>query len=592
MSILEGESLLNDAAGIISFKIAVTALVTGSFSAFDAIGQFIISTILGVLIGIIVGALVVTLRVYLTANKGMKDSNTLTFIQLLTPFAVYFIGEELHASGIIAVVVAGLIHGLERDRLIRAQTELQMNYNQIWNTLSYALNGFVFVVLGYIVPEVVMEIIHDEPQNIVFLITTALLIALAIYVFRFVWVYLLFKDFYYPNNVQSYLDDEEDAGPPKRNHYAFIMTMCGIHGTISLSMALTLPYMMDGNQEFIYRNDLLFIASFMVLTSLILAQVVLPFITPSEKVSEFKGMSYQSAKIFMVQHVLDTFKKKNSEEKSMDYRPILNQYFNELSFLINMEPDNKNTKELRRLQEIAEEEETRTLERLIEKERITKKDLTDYRNIMEFSQSYREMSILRKISRFFKLIGLRFKARKESRKEAHRIHKENRALLKEEHHATSEQNKMDIKAKREEYKAERQKVKDDKKAQREEFANSFNKVQQLMRVVNHNIIMKMRQEQNSSNVLEVSLIINQYHNLSRTIRHNKNRKQQRNQNKEVYELTTQQQQDVKLEALYIQRTILDELISRNKVTNEVATQLRENINYNEIVLAHEVSNAH
>ena len=195
MSILEGESLLNDAAGIISFKIAVTALVTGSFSAFDAIGQFIISTILGVLIGIIVGALVVTLRVYLTANKGMKDSNTLTFIQLLTPFAVYFIGEELHASGIIAVVVAGLIHGLERDRLIRAQTELQMNYNQIWNTLSYALNGFVFVVLGYIVPEVVMEIIHDEPQNIVFLITTALLIALAIYVFRFVWVYLLFKDF-------------------------------------------------------------------------------------------------------------------------------------------------------------------------------------------------------------------------------------------------------------------------------------------------------------------------------------------------------------------------------------------------------------
>ena len=92
------------------------------------------------------------------------------------------------------------------------------------------------------------------------------------------------------------------------------------------------------NQEFIYRNDLLFIASFMVLISLILAQVVLPFITPSEKISEFKGMSYQSAKIFMVQQVLMHLKKKNSEEKKVDYRPILNQYFNELSFLINMEP--------------------------------------------------------------------------------------------------------------------------------------------------------------------------------------------------------------------------------------------------------------
>ena len=71
------------------------------------------------------------------------------------------------------------------------------------------------------------------------------------------------------------------------------------------------------------------------------------------------------------------------------------------------------------------------------------------------------------------------------------------------------------------------------KAQREECANSFNKVQQLMRVVNHNIFMKMRQEQNSSNVLEVSLIINQYHNLSRTIRHNKNRKQQKSKQRSI-----------------------------------------------------------
>lgn len=165
MSILEGESLLNDAAGIISFKIAVTALVTGMFSAVSAIEQFIVSTIIGILVGVILGILVVQLRVFLTANKGFKDNNTLTFIQLLTPFVIYFIAEELHASGIIAVVFAGLVHGLERDRLLRAQTELQINYSQIWNTLSYALNGFVFVVLGFIVPEVVIEIVKVEPFN-------------------------------------------------------------------------------------------------------------------------------------------------------------------------------------------------------------------------------------------------------------------------------------------------------------------------------------------------------------------------------------------------------------------------------------------
>ena len=73
-----------------------------------------------------------------------------------------------------------------------------MNFTQIWNTLSYALNGFVFVVLGFMVPEVLMEIVKEEPENIKFLITITLLIALAIYVFRFIWVFLWYKDFYFP----------------------------------------------------------------------------------------------------------------------------------------------------------------------------------------------------------------------------------------------------------------------------------------------------------------------------------------------------------------------------------------------------------
>ena len=423
MAILEGESLLNDAAGIISFKIAVTALVTGSFSAMNAIGQFLLSTFLGILVGIIIGTLVVSLRVYLTSNKGLKDSNTLTFIQLLTPFIVYFVAEEVHASGIIAVVVAGLIHGLERDRLIRAQTELQMNYNQIWNTLSYALNGFVFVVLGYIVPEVMIEIVHDEPQNLSCLIIITFLIAFAIYIFRFIWIYVWFKDFYYPKNVEAYLDEDEETNPPKRSHYAFIMTMCGIHGTISLSMALTLPFIINGNQNFDYRNDLLFIASLMVLISLIFAQIILPLITPSESQAHFKGMSYQSAKIFIVQNVIRSLKEKSETQKDIDYRPILNQYFNELSFLINIQTDDKNTKELRRLRDIAERVETETLQQLILKERITKKDLSDYRKVMEFTQSYREMSMIEKFNRFLKLVILRFKARNDSHKNIRHLNK-------------------------------------------------------------------------------------------------------------------------------------------------------------------------
>lgn len=237
----------------------------------------------------------------------------------------------LHASGIIAVVIAGLIHGFERDRLIRAQTELQMNYNQIWSTLSYVLNGFVFVVLGFIVPKVVSEIINKEPENIKFLITTTLLIALAIYVFRFIWVFILFKQFYYPNNIQSYLNDNQET-PPKRVHYAFIMTMCGIHGTISLSMALTLPTLLAQQQTFTYKNDLLFIASLMVIISLVMAQIVLPLITPSEQRKASTSMSYVAAKVLIVQNVIKHFKVKSKEDESINYNTVISEYFDELFF--------------------------------------------------------------------------------------------------------------------------------------------------------------------------------------------------------------------------------------------------------------------
>lgn len=531
ISILEGESLLNDAAGIISFKIAVAALVTGAFSAFDAIEQFIISTILGVLIGIIVGFLIVRLRIFLSMHKGLKDSNTMIFIQLLTPFAVYLIAEVVHASGIIAVVVAGLLHGFERDRLIRAQTELQMNYNQIWNTLSYALNGFVFVVLGFIVPEVVGEIVNKEPENIKFLIITTLMIALAIYVFRFIWVFILFKTFYYPNNIQSYLNDQTES-PPTRLHYAFIMTMCGIHGTISLSMALTLPSLLSANVKFEFKNDLLFIASLMVLISLILAQIVLPLITPPEQRVESKSMSYPAAKTYIVENVISYLKRRSKEDKTVNYSPIISEYFDELFFLLQMTPENKNTKEVKRLELLASEKETEVLEKLIESNKIDKQTIFNYRSALESSRQYKEATALQKLKVFAKMLILRVRAKR----------------------------KVD-------------------QSQIDHFKSSILEVQKVMRIVHHHVTLALKAEQNKDNVLEVSIVLNQYYSRLRNIR-------RRRENKRNYPVVASTQ-PLKLESLYLQRHYLDELISNKQVDATVAAQVRENINYNEIVIANE-----
>ncbi|MCD9067429.1 sodium:proton antiporter [Staphylococcus pasteuri] len=588
MSILEGESLLNDAAGIISFKIAVTALVTGMFSAVSAIEQFIVSTIIGILVGVILGILVVQLRVFLTANKGFKDNNTLTFIQLLTPFVIYFIAEELHASGIIAVVFAGLVHGLERDRLLRAQTELQINYSQIWNTLSYALNGFVFVVLGFIVPEVVIEIVKVEPDNLKFLIGITLLISLAIYSFRFIWVFLWYKDFYYPKNIQRYIEDEElaEEKPPNRILYSFIMTMCGIHGTISVSMALTLPTMMSHHQNFVYRNDLLFIASLMVLISLILAQIVLPLITKSENKDTKQGMTYQAAKILIIQSVIQQLKKNAKENENIDYRPLFNQYFTELSFLINVEPDNKDTKELHRLTKIAEEEETATLERLINKGKITSQELSNYRNIVELSKSYKEASFITKFSRFFNMIYLRFKARKNYRKHAaHTLSSEVQNKNKDKVNSTHHE-KISVEQNNERHKPSRDQIEERRTEMLKSYKNELKSVQKIMRVVNHQITLRLHKEQNSSNVLETSLVVNQYYNLIRTLRKRQSTTQSRNNNA-ITNFSSETQLSLRLHAIYTERKFLDELIKQQKVTSEIAKQLRENINYNEIIIAEE-----
>ncbi|MEX2949357.1 cation:proton antiporter [Staphylococcus warneri] len=586
MSILEGESLLNDAAGIISFKIAVTALATGMFSAVHAIEQFIISTMIGILIGIILGAIVVQLRVFLTINKGLKDNNTLTFIQLLTPFVIYFVAEEFHASGIIAVVIAGLIHGWEHDRLIRAQTELQLNFSQIWNTLSYALNGFVFVVLGFIVPEVIMEIFKVEPSNITFLVGMTLLIALAIYVFRFLWVFLWFKDFYYPKNLQRYIDDDQisEEKIPSRLKYAFIMTMCGIHGTISVSLALTLPTIINNQKNFEFRNDLLFVASLMVLISLVLAQLVLPFITETAHNDEHDGMSYQSAKIFIIQTVIKQLKQLDKDDENIDYRPLINQYFVELTFLINSEPDNKDSKELHRLSKIAEEEENATLEKLISKGKISAQELNNYRSIKEVTNEYKAASFLKKVTNFFRMLILRIKARKSLTKRERENYKNVR--LHRQCHTEEKEKVLDRKAK---YKNSKQQMEQRRAEMLETYKQDLKKVQQIMRIVNHQIITKMQQEQNSTNVLETSLIVNQYYNLSRSLkkRRTPSQNKEKQKNNEMIKVSKETHQHLFLQGIYAQRSVLDKLISREQVTPTVARQLRENINYNEIVLAEE-----
>lgn len=532
MTILEGESLLNDAAGIISFKIAVGVLVTGAFSLVDAVQLFLIASIGGAVVGLLIGMALVRFRLTLM-RRGYENINMFTIIQLLTPFVTYLIAELFHASGIIAAVVAGLVHGFERDRIMQVRTQLQMSYNHTWNILGYVLNGFVFSILGFLVPEVIIKIIKTEPHNLIFLIGITIVVALAVYLFRFVWVYVLYPYFYLAiSPFQKMMTKNDDDNPttekpPKRSLYALIMTLCGVHGTISLAIALTLPYFLAGHHAFTYRNDLLFIASGMVIISLVVAQVLLPLLTKPAPKTVIGNMSFKVARIYILEKVIDYLNQKSTFETSFKYGNVIKEYHDKLAFLKTVEKDDENSKELERLQKIAFNVETKTLESLVDEGQITNSVLENYMRYAERTQVYRQASLIRRM--IVLLRGALLKRRVQTR-------------VNSASSLSVTDNLMEL--------------------------NKINKL------VHYNVVSRLSKETTKDNTLEVGMVCDGYlmriENLTPSNFFNS-----------ASENTITK---IKLNALREQRRILRELIDTDEVSESTALKLREAINYDEMVI--------
>ena len=531
MTILEGESLLNDAAGIISFKIAVGVLITGTFSIFDAIQQFLIASIGGAIVGLIIGMALVRFRLTLM-RRGIENINMFTFIQLLTPFVTYLIAELFHASGIIAAVVAGLVHGFERDRIAQTRTQLQMSYNHTWSILGYVLNGFVFSILGFLVPEVIVKIIKTEPHNLLFLIVITLLVALAVYLFRFVWVYVLYPYFYlsvspFQKMISKNDEDKVTESKPKRSLYALIMTLCGVHGTISLAIALTLPYLLANHETFAYRNDLLFIASGMVILSLIIAQVILPLVTPDSPEVKIGNMSFKEARIYILEHVIDYLNQKSTFETSYRYGNVIKDYHDKLTFLKTVEKEDENSKELERLQKIAFNVETKTLEKLVDDGEITESVLENYMRYAERTEVYKQASLLRRI-----IVGLR-------------------GMLLKRRVKTKINSASSL-----------------------SVTDNLLELGKINKLVHYNVVSRLAKEATTDNKLEVGMICDGY--LMRIDNLTPN-----NFFNSRHEDTLTK---IKLNALREQRRILRELIEDEEITEGTALKLRESINYDEMVI--------
>lgn len=261
MNILENESLFNDASGIVGLNLALTAFASGTFSINEGLNAFNASFFGGLLIGGFLGLIFVRIRLTLL-SWHIEDTAVMIPIEIITPFLIYFISEEFGFSGILAVVAAGLIHGVQKDRLRLSSTKLQFVSSSLWKVLTDALNGFVFVVLGLTLPTVTLDLFKGSGFNSLILFAISLGIYAVMTLMRFLWARFIL-------NMSSIKDN-------------LTFALSGIHGTITLSMAYSLPLITISGAPFPMRNEIIFMAALVILISMIVPTLLLPRLIPKK----------------------------------------------------------------------------------------------------------------------------------------------------------------------------------------------------------------------------------------------------------------------------------------------------------------------
>lgn len=274
MHILEGESLFNDATGLVCFSFAVTAALTGVFSIGDASVKFLLVAGGGVLVGIAVSWIVGLLNSLLIKRVG-EDSGIQILITILIPFASYLAAEHIGVSGILAAAVAGIAsHYYDLTGRVSAATRMQRS--AVWDTIQITLNGIIFIMLGEQLPGLVSNINEITDANNIsneyYLLAYIVAITFGLGTLRFIWVWVSLQ--------LSYL---LQVNSTKRQNFPIktllIIATAGVRGAITLAGILTLPlFMLDGT-AFPARDLAIFIAMGVILLSLIIASVALPLLT-------------------------------------------------------------------------------------------------------------------------------------------------------------------------------------------------------------------------------------------------------------------------------------------------------------------------
>ena len=262
VSIVEGESLLNDASSLIVFRFAIAAVITGQFHMSEAVGSFFLVIIMGTLIGLAIGFIFYAIHKWLPTSSSIE-----IMLTLVAPYCMYFCAEHFHFSGVLAVVSGGLWISSQRQNMLSYRSRIESV--NVWANLVFVLNGLVFMLIGLQLPSIINQLGDISLGSAIGygLIVSAALIICRILCTLGASVFTVFM---------SRFITVADSSPGWRN--PLIIGWAGMRGVVSLAAALSVPLLMDNNQAFPYRNLILFITFIVILVTLVFQGLTLPWL--------------------------------------------------------------------------------------------------------------------------------------------------------------------------------------------------------------------------------------------------------------------------------------------------------------------------
>ncbi|MDP3540705.1 MAG: Na+/H+ antiporter [Azonexus sp.] len=252
VTILEGESLVNDASGLVIYKLAIVAVLTGAFSFGDAAAQFALVSVGGIAIGIILAL------IFIAIHRRLGDPFIEVITSLTIPYTAYIAAESLHVSGVLAVVAAGLVRGRYSPEIVSA--EMRIMARSVWNVLVFMLNSLIFILIGIQMSDVMDNLGRYRLSDLLLLGATISAVAIAV---RFLWV---FPVAYLPRWLSGSL---HEPAPEPRSRELLIISWCGMRGIVSLAAALALPTVLPNGEPFPARDLIIFLTFFVIATTLI-----------------------------------------------------------------------------------------------------------------------------------------------------------------------------------------------------------------------------------------------------------------------------------------------------------------------------------